>query len=675
MALTESLTTEQALSIYRTMVRIRACDQQIQKLLASGAVQFMYYPCAGQEAIAAAVAATLRADDYMLTTYRGIHDAIAKGTPVTEIMAEIMGRHSGTSKGKGGPMHLSDPDSGLMVTTGIVGGTLPIATGLGLAAGLSGSGQVTICNFGDGAANIGAFGESLNLAALKKLPVVFVCQNNLYAEYTAFADSTASASIADRGPAYAMPGVSVDGTRPGEVYAAAAAAVARARSGGGPTLLECTAHRLQGHYFGSDESHMDQQALSAARAATPIDTFGAELVAGGSASETELAAICSEAEAEAGAAVESALQAADPQPAELYTDVFADIAQIPYRQAGPAPREPDLGAMETAEISYAAAVTQALDQAMAADERVIMMGEDIADPAGGVGKVTLGLSTKYGEQRVMATPISEQAIIGAATGSAMAGFKPVPEIMINDFLMVCMDQVANHAAKLRYMSGGRTAVPLTIRTVNAGNVGRFGAQHSQSLETWFAHMPGIKVAVPSNAVDAKGLLLSCIDDPDPCLFLEAMRLYYNPAPVPVEPYRIPLGLAACKRAGADISLISYGWTVLECLAAAEQLAAQGIEAEVIDIRTLVPLDWNAIQASVAKTRRAVVVHPATEFCGFGAELAAKLHETLHGQLLAPVRRLGAAYTPPPFTLALESLHFPTTDAVVALAQESMEATA
>jgi pyruvate/2-oxoglutarate/acetoin dehydrogenase E1 component len=307
---------------------------------------------------------------------------------------------------------------------------------------------------------------------------------------------------------------------------------------------------------------------------------------------------------------------------------------------------------------------------MAADETVILMGEDIADPAGGVGKITAGLSTKHGTDRVLATPISEQAIIGSAIGAAMAGFKAVPEIMINDFLMVCMDQVANHAAKLRYMSGGRTSVPITIRSTNAGNVGRFGSQHSQSLETWLAHVPGMKVILPSDAVDAKGLLLSCIDDPDPCFFLDAMRLYYNVQDVPTPAYRIPLGVAKKRREGKDLSIISYSWPVVDCMAAAEQLAEAGIDAEVIDLRTLVPLDWQAVKASVAKTKRAIIVHAATEFCGFGAELAAKLHEELHGALDAPIKRLGAVYSPPPFALSLESQHYPTVEAILELAEST-----
>ena len=261
-----------ALAIYRTMVRIGATDKRIQQGLAAGDLQFQYYPAGGQEAIPAAIAAVLAPTDQSVITYRCIHDIVAKGTPLTEIMAEMYGKATGTSKGKGGPMHLSDPNSGLMVTTGIVGAGAPIATGLALAAMLKKTGQVTICNFGDGAANIGAVHEALNLAALWKLPLVFVCQNNLYAEYTSFAGSTASPDIAGRAAGYGMTGERVDGCDPEAVFHAAERAVGRARNGEGPTLLECVAHRLQGHSYGSEEAHMDAAKLAQARANAPLIT-------------------------------------------------------------------------------------------------------------------------------------------------------------------------------------------------------------------------------------------------------------------------------------------------------------------------------------------------------------------------------------------------------------------
>ena len=262
--------------------------------------------------------------------------------------------------------------------------------------------------------------------------------------------------------------------------------------------------------------------------------------------------------------------------------------------------------------------------------------------------------------------------MGAAIGAAMAGMKPVAEIMINDFLMVCMDQVGNHAAKLRYMSGGKTSVPLVIRTLTAGFVGSFGAQHSQSLEAWLAHMPGIKVVYPSTPAEAKGLLLSAIHDPDPVVFFESMRAYFAPGPVPEGDYRIPLGQADIKRHGKDVTIITYGWTVGEALAAAETLSKEGVDAEVLDLRTVVPLDVSAILESVGRTKRAIVLHAATEFGGFGGEIASIIHTRLHGQLAAPVVRVGARYTPVPFTAGLENLHFPQAGRVVDAARAMLK---
>jgi 2-oxoisovalerate dehydrogenase E1 component len=659
-----------ALQIYRIMALIAATDKRIQQGLAAGDLQFQYYPCGGQEAIPAAIAPLLTQDDKAVITYRCIHDIVAKGTALREIMAEIYGRETGTSKGKGGPMHLSDPQSGLMVTTGIVGAGAPIATGIALGEQLRGSGHVVTCSFGDGAANIGAVHEALNLAALWKLPVVFVCQNNLYAEYTSYACSTASESIAARAPGYGMAGERVDGTDPFAVHEAAARAIARARAGAGPTLLECVAHRLQGHSFGSDEAHMDAAELAAARADPPLARFRVRLLAEEIATEAELAGIDGEVAAAVDDAQAFAQSSQAPDPDQIDTDIFAEEAMLPGRarssqsepsQNGPAKR-----------VTFGQAVNDALAIALAEDDNVILLGEDIEDPAGGIVKATAGLSTRFGRERVRGTPISEQAIVGAAIGASLVGFKPVAEIMIVDFAMVCMDQIANHAAKLRYMSGGRTNVPITLRMLTAGNVGSFGAQHSQSLEAWFAHIPGLKIVAPSNAADAKGLLLSCIDDPDPCIFLEAMRCYFVPGMVPTAAYRLPLGQAKIARPGKDLTIISWSWAMQEALAAAEQMAERGIEAEVIDLRSLVPLDMDTVLESVGRTGRAMIVHAAIEFAGFGAELAARIQEAAWGRLKAPVTRVGARYTPIPFAQNLESMHFPDAARIVERASSMLE---
>jgi pyruvate dehydrogenase E1 component beta subunit len=320
----------------------------------------------------------------------------------------------------------------------------------------------------------------------------------------------------------------------------------------------------------------------------------------------------------------------------------------------------DTAAPEIPVLMTGLAINQALDIAMTIDPKVIMLGEDIAEPSGGVYKVTKGLSTKHGAHRVRKTPISEQAIVGAAIGAAIAGYRPIAEIMIMDFLAVCLDQVSNHAGKIRYMSGGQTTVPMVIRT-SAGAGRGFGAQHSEMLEAWAVHTPGIKVVVPSTPADAKGLLLTSIFDDDPVLFVEQMMMYWTPAfagPVPPGDVRIPLGVADVKREGSDVTLVSYGRQVHDCLAVAAKLADEGVSCEVLDLRTLVPLDEAAVLASVAKTKRAVIVHEAVQLCGFGAELSSRIHEELFGELAGPVRRVGGANTPVPYASNLEADFIP-----------------
>ena len=319
------------------------------------------------------------------------------------------------------------------------------------------------------------------------------------------------------------------------------------------------------------------------------------------------------------------------------------------------------------EITMARAINQALDAALAADESVFLLGEDIADPGGGVFTVTRGLSTRYGDHRVRATPISEEAILGAAIGAAVAGFRPVAEIMIMDFLGVCLDQLANHAAKLRYMSGGRTSVPLTVRC-SAGAALQMGAQHSEMLEAWLCHIPGLKVVVPSSPADAKGLLTTCIFDDDPCVFVEQTAAYFKKGTVPDEDYRVPLGEAAVRRQGGDLTIVSYGRQVNDALLAATELADDGIEVEVIDLRTLVPLDIETVCASVSRTGRALVVHEAVTRCGFGAEIAAQIGERAFAHLQAPVRRVGAPNTPVPYAKELETAFVPQVADIVAAAR-------
>ena len=302
------------------------------------------------------------------------------------------------------------------------------------------------------------------------------------------------------------------------------------------------------------------------------------------------------------------------------------------------------------------ALNQALHDAFADDAKVLVLGEDIADPEeGGVVGVTKGLSTKYGEERVRTTPIAEQAIIGAAIGVSLAGYKPVAEIMLMNFTTVAMDMIVNHAAKLRYMSGGQTNVPIVIRTMTGAGFST-GGQHSDYLEAWFAHTAGMKVVAASTPADAYGLLRSAIDDPDPVLFIENMPSYWTPGERPAKGHRVPIGKARIAAPGTDLTIVSYSRMANECLAALADITAAGISAEVIDLRTIAPWDQETVCASVAKTGRCLVVHEAVVPFGVGAEIAAVLSERFHGKLKAPVMRLGAPFNPVPFSKPLETAY-------------------
>ena len=324
------------------------------------------------------------------------------------------------------------------------------------------------------------------------------------------------------------------------------------------------------------------------------------------------------------------------------------------------------------EITMTQALNQAIDEAMAADEGVILLGEDVgAKQGGGVFKVSAGLTEKYGENRIRATPISEQAIVGAAVGAALTGMRPIAEIMLMNFVAVAMDQIVNHAAKLRFMSGGQTSVPLVIRTTTGVGVG-FGGQHSDMLEAWFAHVPGMTIVTPSNAADAKGLMRSAIEYNDPVIFIENILCYGLKSEDPGKDHRVPIGKAAIAREGSDCTIVTYGRTVLDALEVAGQLADDGISVEVVDLRTIAPYDEETVLASVRKTGRAVVLHEAVRAFGTGAEIAARITEEMFADLKAPVQRIGGTFSAVPMASALEQEWIPKKDDIAAAVRKTMD---
>lgn len=319
-------------------------------------------------------------------------------------------------------------------------------------------------------------------------------------------------------------------------------------------------------------------------------------------------------------------------------------------------------------VTIMQAINAALADAMEADDKVLVLGEDVADPEeGGVVGVTRGLSTRFGEHRVRSTPISEQAIIGAAIGASLLGFKPVAEIMLMNFTTVAMDMIVNHAAKLRFMSGGQTHVPIVIRTMT-GTGFSSGGQHCDYLESWFAHTAGLKVVAPSNPEDAYGLMRAAIADPDPVIFIENLPCYWSQGPACASGHVVPLGKARVARPGTDVTIVSYSRTLLESLGAAAALEQAGISAEVIDLRTVAPWDEQAVLASAERTGRLLITHEAVERHGLGAEIAAVAAKKLFGKLKTPVERLGAPFAPVPFAKPLEEAYAPNAERIAAVAR-------
>jgi 2-oxoisovalerate dehydrogenase E1 component len=647
----QSVTTDRTIDLYRLMSKVHHADQRVRKGLSSGEIAMSYWPVDGQEAMSAGAALALTESDQLVTTYRGLGDVVAKGIDLAGYFGEILGRRTGLSRGKAGAMGIFDPDSGVAWTTGIVGAGPLIANGIALAASHRGTGQVVLVSFGDGATSIGYVHEAMNMAALWSLPVVFFCQNNAWAESTAMARYTRTERLADRAPGYGMPGHTVDGTDPHAVHSAVHDAVERARAGKGPSFVEAVAYRLQGHYFGDTMAYADAAELAAKRADPPFNRYRNRLIGDGVATEDELDRIDAELSAEIEVAFVSARDAAPPDIDELRRDVFAaNGTELAVRGQA----KVTLPGGDTEELGLVAAIHRTLDRAMAADDSIVLLGEDIGDPSGGgMFKITAGLSTKYGENRVRDTPIAESSIIGAAVGASLGGLRPVAELMFMDFLGVAMDQIANHAAKVRYMSGGRKGAPMVIRTM-VGTAA--GPQHSQALEAWAMHTPGLKVVWPSTAADAAGLLNACLKEDDPCLFVESMKLYYGggKGPVPLADYVIPLGQADIKRVGTDVTVCTYGVMVHAALEAAKELEAEGVSVEVIDLRTLVPLDLATVLDAVAKTKRLVIAHESVGFCGPGAEIAAAVGAELFGLLDAPIQRVAGTYTPVPRAATLEA---------------------
>jgi 2-oxoisovalerate dehydrogenase E1 component len=630
--------------MYRRMVRIRGFEQRVAALYRDGEVPGFVHLSIGQEAAAVGACWALRPNDAITSTHRGHGHCLAKGMEPRAMFAELLARAGGTNRGRGGSMHVADPTVGVLGANGIVAAGLPIAVGAATAAQLRGDGTVTVAFFGDGAPAAGAFHEAVNLAAVWQLPVVFFCENNGYAEFSP-TSSQHAATLEQRAGGYGVGYRGVDGNDVVATAAATADIVAGVRAGTGPMLVEATTYRWHGHYEGDPEKYRSAEEVRAWAERDPIALHEERLRQAG-VSDDDIKALESSVAGELDDAVEAARRLPAPDAASLGDYVL---------RARPVIVEPAPPAIEGPVFRTMDAVRTALETELESDDRVFVAGIDVGE-GGNVFGLTRGLRARFGD-RVRDTPISETAIVGLGVGAAMAGMRPVVELMYLDFLGVCFDQLLNQAAKLPFMTGGAAQMALTVRTqFGAGRSS--GSQHSQSLEALLAHVPGLTVVMPSTPADTYGLLRAAIEDPNPVVFIENRLLYGMKGPQPPADHRVPIGRAAVVRAGSDVTVVSLSRMVHECLAAADTVAGEGISAEVIDLRTVAPLDMDTVLASVTRTGRLLIAHEAVVPFGIGAEIAAVVARDAFWDLDAPVERVGAAATPPPYAPPLEQAWLP-----------------
>ena len=650
------------LAMLDRMLLIRAFEQQLSEANARGEIPTeAIHLSIGQEAVAVGTCFALRADDFIATTHRGHGHMLAKGADLEGMMAELLGKAAGLCQGKGGSMHVTDAGVGAIGANGIVGASPLMAAGAAHSAKQRGTDQVAVAFLGDGATNQGMFHEALNFAAVLDLACLFVVENNLYGEFTPLEDHVRIRRLSDRAAAYGMPGLTVDGNDPWAVYEAVRGAVERARQGKGPTLLECLTYRWHGHMEGEDVPYRPAEEIARWKERCPIKQWVGRLEGEGAITAKEAAAKQAATTRQVEEVFQRSVEGPEPELSSLAEHVFAPDPAYLYQT----PRTTDMGQRE---ITCSQALFEALAEELERDERVYLLGEDVS--TGGYFAVTVGLSDRVGDGRVVDTPISEYAIVGSAVGAAMTGLRPVAEILFSDFLTTCMDPLVNQAAKLRYMSGGQYIMPLVVRTPGGAGLG-MAAQHSQSLEALLTGVPGLIVVAPATPYDAKGLLKASIRSNNPVLFFENKLLYTATGPVPEEDYIVPLGKARVHRPGRDATLVSVGAALDRAMEAAGELAKQGIEVEVVDPRTMVPLDLATIVRSVVRTGRLITLEDAPLVHGFGAELVARVAEVAHGYLKAPPRRVAALDVPIPYNSALENAVLPDTARIIEAVRSTM----
>jgi 2-oxoisovalerate dehydrogenase E1 component len=657
------LSDDRLVEMYRLMLMARRVDDRMWALQRQGRAAFVL-GSSGHEAIqVASVFALDREKDWVLPYYRDMGVGLAWGFSPRDIFLGVFAkREDPMSGGRQLPSHWSDPDRRVFTQSSVIGTQFPHAAGIAHGVKNRGSDAVVVVYGGEGATSEGDWHEAMNWAGIHKLPLIFIIENNHYA-ISVPSEEEVAGQIADRAAGYGFPGFAIDGNGPLEVVSTMQRAVARARAGEGPTLIEAETYRYYAHTSDdNDNLYRSREEVETWRKKDPVARLQQYLIENRMLTEAEEAELDSSVVDELADAVREAESAPDPD--EPTSRVYAKVIE-----PGPAVTGPEV-TPDGERINLITAVNRTLHEIFEAHPDTIVFGEDVAREKGGVFKATQRLTERFGSDRCFNTPIAESSIIGCAIGMSAVGFKVLPEIQFADYIHPAFNQIVSEAARVSFRSDGRWTVPIVIRTPYGAGI--HGAlYHSQSVESFYTHVPGLKVVVPSTPADVKGLLHTAVEDPDPVIFLEPKKLYrLAKGPFPEGEYKIPLGKAAVRHSGSDLTIVAYGAMAHFAMEAVPMLEELGISPEVIDLRSLKPLDWATIEASIQKTSRALIVHEDNEFLGYGAEIAAQIADKTFEWLDAPVKRLALPDVPiMPYAGSLEHNLYLTPEGIVEKAQE------